>query len=104
MISLQVTVQRRVLDVLAQQIMLGGLASSTSVELCQARLGLETRTRFCKHQVILVDWETIQVLGSVCRPPFLTPVCNQLLPRPAASAPSPTTESAAIDGLSRLFD
>ena len=44
--DLQATVQRRALDVLAQQIMLGELASTASTEL--DRLGLEA----CKHRVI----------------------------------------------------
>ena len=48
--DLQATVQRRVLDVLAEQIMLGGLASSTSMEIC--RLASRHCTKFYKHQVI----------------------------------------------------
>jgi hypothetical protein len=44
--GLQATVQRRVLDVLAQQIMLGGLALSS------AAWALRRCTRFCRHQVI----------------------------------------------------
>ena len=67
--DLQATVQRRVLDVLAEQIMLGGLASSTSMELC--RLGLESLHQILQASghTLLAGWETIlEVLGSVCRP------------------------------------
>ena len=52
----QATVQRRVLDFLAQQIILDRLASRASMEL--RRL-----------VTLLVGWETIfEVLGSVCQP------------------------------------
>jgi hypothetical protein len=67
--ELQAAVQRRVLDVLAQQIMLGGAASSTNMEL--RRLGLETLHQILQASghTLLVGWETIfEVLGSVCRP------------------------------------
>lgn len=67
--DLQATVQRRVLDVLAQQIMLGGIASSAGMEL--RRLGLETLHQILQASghTLLVGWETIfEVLGSVCRP------------------------------------
>jgi hypothetical protein len=54
--DLQATVQRRVLDFLAQQIILDRLALSASMEL--RRL-----------VTLLVGWETIfEVLGSVCQP------------------------------------
>jgi hypothetical protein len=52
--DLQATVQRHVLDVLAQQIMLGGLASSASMEL--RRLGLETL-----HQILQASGHTLLV-------------------------------------------
>jgi hypothetical protein len=67
--DLQAAVQRRVLDVLAQQVMLDGTASSTSMEL--RRLGLETLHQILQASghTLLVGWETIfEVLGSVCRP------------------------------------
>ena len=67
--DLQATVQRRVLDVLAEQIMLGGLALSTSMELC--RLGLESLHQILQASghTLLTSWETIlEVLGSICRP------------------------------------
>ena len=71
--DLQAAVQRRVLDVLAQQIVLDssppGAASSTSMEL--RRIGLETLHHILQASghTLLVGWETIfQVLGSVCRP------------------------------------
>ena len=67
--ELQAAMQRRVLDVLAQQIMLGGAASSTNMEL--RRLGLETLHQILQASghTLLVGWETIfEVLGSVCRP------------------------------------
>ena len=71
--DLQAAVQRRVLDVLSQQIVLDssppGAASSTSMEL--RRLGLETLHQILQASghTLLVGWETIfEVLGSVCRP------------------------------------
>ncbi len=71
--DLQADVQRRVLDVLAQQIVLDssppGSASSTSMEL--RRMGLETLHQILQASghTLLVGWETIfEVLGSVCRP------------------------------------
>ena len=71
--DLQAAVQRRVLDVLAQQIVLDsappGATSSTSMEL--RRLGLETLHQILQASghTLLVGWETIfEVLGSVCRP------------------------------------
>jgi hypothetical protein len=71
--NLQAAVQRRVLDVLAQQIVLDssppGAASSTSMEL--RRMGLETLHQILQASghTLLIGWETIfEVLGSVCRP------------------------------------
>ncbi|KAH9049815.1 hypothetical protein EDB83DRAFT_2543167 [Lactarius deliciosus] len=68
--DLQAAVQRRVLDVLAQQIVLDSSAgSSTSMEL--RRMGLETLHQILQASghTLLVGWETIfEVLGSVCRP------------------------------------
>jgi len=67
--DLQAAVQRRVLDVLAQQIMLTGTATSTNMDL--RRLGLETLHQILQASghTLLVGWETIfEVLGSVCRP------------------------------------
>ena len=67
--DLHAAVQRHVLDVLAQQIMLSGTASSTNVEL--RRVGLETLHQILQASghTLLVGWETIfEVLGSVCRP------------------------------------
>jgi hypothetical protein len=53
------TVQHRVLDVLAQQIMLYGLASRVSMELRRRLVqALRRCTRFCKHQhqvTLIVD-------------------------------------------------
>lgn len=71
--ELQATVQRRMLDVLAQQIMLdtsnGAGSSSTSVEL--RRLGLETLHKILQASghTLVVGWETIfEILSSVCKP------------------------------------
>ncbi|KAH8990427.1 hypothetical protein EDB86DRAFT_3244911 [Lactarius hatsudake] len=68
--DLQAAVQRRVIDVLAQQIVLDSSAgSSTSMEL--RRMGLETLHQILQASghTLLVGWETIfEVLGSVCRP------------------------------------
>ncbi|KAI0300723.1 hypothetical protein B0F90DRAFT_1722805 [Multifurca ochricompacta] len=85
--DLQAAVQRRVLDVLAQQIMLDttppGTSSSTSMEL--RRMGLETLHQILQASghTLLVGWETIfEVLGSVCRPAAVDPTS---LPAPFLS-------------------
>ena len=83
--DLQATVQRRVLDVLAQQIMLGGIASSASMDL--RRLGLETLHQILQASghTLLVGWETIfEVLGSVCRPAPSDPASQSDPPSPGA--------------------
>lgn len=73
--DLQTQVQRRVLDVLAQQIILDGsasaLGSSTGAEL--RRMGLETLHQILQSSghTLVVGWETIfEMLGSVCKPPL----------------------------------
>lgn len=68
--ELQPKVQRRVLDVLSQQV-IGetGAVSNTSVEL--RRMGLETLHQILQASghTLVVGWETIfEMLGSVCRP------------------------------------
>lgn len=74
--ELQAQVQRRVLDVLSQQVMpdysLPATNSSTSVEL--RRMGLETLHQIVEASghTLVVGWETIfAMLGSVCKPPPL---------------------------------
>ncbi|EGO23125.1 hypothetical protein SERLADRAFT_439867 [Serpula lacrymans var. lacrymans S7.9] len=70
--DLQATVQRRVLDVLAQQVIPPENVPSTSTSVELRRMGLETL-----HQILqasghtfVVGWETIfEMLGSVCKPP-----------------------------------
>jgi hypothetical protein len=76
--DLQAAVQRRVLDVLAQQIVLDssppGAASSAGMDL--RRMGLETLHQILQASghTLLVGWETIfEVLGSVCRPAVTDP-------------------------------
>ncbi|KAJ6525079.1 hypothetical protein DFH09DRAFT_1250788 [Mycena vulgaris] len=72
--SLQAEVQKRVLDVLAQQVVpdysvVGG-STTTSVEL--RRMGLETLHQILEASghTLVVGWETIfQILASVCKPP-----------------------------------
>ncbi|KAJ7123851.1 hypothetical protein C8R43DRAFT_1098976 [Mycena crocata] len=72
--DLQAEVQKRVLDVLAQQIVpdysaVGG-STTTSVEL--RRMGLETLHQILEASghTLVVGWETIfEMLASVCRPP-----------------------------------
>ncbi|KAH9018228.1 hypothetical protein EDB83DRAFT_2528502 [Lactarius deliciosus] len=84
--DLQAAVQRRVLDVLAQQIVLDSSAgSSTSMEL--RRMGLETLHQILQASghTLLVGWETIfEVLGSVCRPA----VADIAMRREAAQEPA----------------
>lgn len=72
--DLQAKVQRRVLDVLAQQIIpesfIGTIGNSTGAEL--RRMGLETLHQILEASghTLVVGWETIfEMLGSVCRPP-----------------------------------
>jgi len=86
--ELQATVQRRVLDVLAQQIMLGGLASGASMEL--RRLGLEMLHQILQASghTLLVGWETIfEVLGSVCRPSLSDPASQSAPSSPGRGRP-----------------
>ncbi len=68
--ELQPKVQRRVLDVLSQQVIgESGAVSNTSVEL--RRMGLETLHTILQASghTLVVGWETIfEMLGSVCRP------------------------------------
>lgn len=68
--ELQPRVQRRVLDVLSQQVIVeSGIVSNTSVEL--RRMGLETLHQILQASghTLVVGWETIfEMLGSVCRP------------------------------------
>jgi len=74
--DLQATVQRRVLYVLAQQIMLGGLASSSNA------LGFETLHQILQASghTLLVDREAIvEVFGGVC-PPALSDPASQSAP------------------------
>jgi hypothetical protein len=71
--DLQATMQCRVLDCLARQIMLGGLASSASIEL--RRLGLERLHQISQASghTLLVGWEMIFMLSCVCRPALSDP-------------------------------
>ena len=71
--DLQAKVQRRVLDVLAQQVIpdsfIGTIGNSTGAEL--RRMGLETLHQILEASghTLVVGWETIfEMLGSVCRP------------------------------------
>ncbi|TCD65014.1 hypothetical protein EIP91_003335 [Steccherinum ochraceum] len=69
--DLQPKVQRRVLDVLSQQIILGSgtVGSSTNTEL--RKMGLETLHQILQASghTLVVGWETIfEMLGSVCKP------------------------------------
>lgn len=69
--DLQPKVQRRVLDVLAQQVITndGALGNSTTVEV--KRMGLETLHQILQASghTLVVGWETIfEILGSVCKP------------------------------------
>ncbi|KAI9435094.1 hypothetical protein H4582DRAFT_1817945 [Lactarius indigo] len=87
--DLQAAVQRRVLDVLAQQIVIdSSAASSTSMEL--RRMGLETLHQILQASghTLLVGWETIfEVLGSVCRPAIVD--TTQLSPGAPRGRPPP---------------
>jgi hypothetical protein len=72
--DLQAKVQRRVLDVLAQQVIpdsfIGTIGNSTGAEL--RRMGLDTLHQILQASghTLVVGWETIfEMLGSVCRPP-----------------------------------
>ncbi|KAJ7641694.1 hypothetical protein FB45DRAFT_900796 [Roridomyces roridus] len=69
--ELQAQVQRRVLDVLAQQVVPdSGGSTTTSVEL--RRMGLETLHQILQASghTLIIGWETIfEMLASVCKPP-----------------------------------
>ncbi|KAJ7449990.1 hypothetical protein B0H11DRAFT_323334 [Mycena galericulata] len=72
--DLQAEVQKRVLDVLAQQVVpdysVSGGSTTTSVEL--RRMGLETLHQILEASghTLVVGWETIfEMLASVCKPP-----------------------------------
>lgn len=68
--ELQPKVQRRVLDVLAQQVIPdSAVSNSTTVEI--RRMGLETLHQILQSSghTLVVGWETIfEMLGSVCKP------------------------------------
>lgn len=87
--DLQPKVQRRVLDVLAQQVVTegGGLGNSTTVEV--RRMGLETLHQILQASghTLVVGWETIfEMLGSVCKPAVTTPPITEV----DSNAPSPS--------------
>ncbi|KAH8105097.1 hypothetical protein BXZ70DRAFT_887449 [Cristinia sonorae] len=90
--DLQPKIQRRVLDVLSQQVILGGSSTGTSgtnVEL--RKMGLETLHQILQASghTLVVGWETIfEMLGSVCKP------ANVLLGETVASPISPSNSSA----------
>ncbi|KAI0824392.1 hypothetical protein BC628DRAFT_1379334 [Trametes gibbosa] len=79
--ELQPKVQRRVLDVLAQQVIPdSSISSTTTVEI--RRMGLETLHQILQSSghTLVVGWETIfEMLGSVCK-----------------SAPTPSTASTPV--------
>ncbi|KAK7039339.1 protein MON2 [Favolaschia claudopus] len=86
--DLQAQVQKRVLDVLAQQIIpdasAGGASSSTSTSVELRRMGLETLHQILEASghTLVVGWETIfEMLASVCKP---------LPPAPSTSLDSPS--------------
>ncbi|KAI0668157.1 hypothetical protein C8Q78DRAFT_980256 [Trametes maxima] len=83
--ELQPKVQRRVLDVLAQQVIPdSAVSSSTTVEI--RRMGLETLHQILQSSghTLVVGWETIfEMLGSVCKPASTSPA--SLAPTPSSS-------------------
>ena len=103
--DLQAAVQPRVLDVLAQQILLSGTASSTNMEL--GRLGLQTVHHILQASghTVLVGWETtFKVLGSVCRPTPSNPASYLVLPESSTSRrPPPPLKYLQEKGYSALI-
>ena len=92
--DLQPKVQRRVLDVLAQQVITEGgtLGNSTTVEV--RRMGLETLHQILQASghTLVVGWETIfEMLGSVCKPAAATPPAAETdsTSSPASRRPPP---------------
>ncbi|KAF8874390.1 hypothetical protein CPB84DRAFT_1817905 [Gymnopilus junonius] len=91
--DMQAQVQRRVVDVLAQQVipdpsipLQQQTSTSTAVEL--RRMGLETLHQILQAagHTLVVGWETIfQMLGSVCRPAAPTPTGGAGPPQPMRS-------------------
>ncbi|KAH9933694.1 hypothetical protein B0H21DRAFT_699431 [Amylocystis lapponica] len=75
--ELQPKVQRRVLDVLAQQVIPESAAPTTSTSVELRRMGLETLHQILQASghTLVVGWETIfEMLGSVCKPAVSSPV------------------------------
>lgn len=69
--DLQPKVQRRVLDVLAQQIVPDGQSNTNTTSIELRRMGLETLHQILQASghTLVVGWETIfEMLSSVCRP------------------------------------
>lgn len=86
--DLQPVVQRRVLDVLAQQVVpepAGAVITTTSIEL--RRMGLETLHQILQSSghTLVVGWETIfEMLSSVCKPaPSSTAASSAPTPSPS---------------------
>ncbi|KAI0773083.1 hypothetical protein BD413DRAFT_603507 [Trametes elegans] len=91
--ELQPIVQRRVLDVLAQQVIPdSAVSSSTTVEI--RRMGLETLHQILQSSghTLVVGWETIfEMLGSVCKS----------APVPSSAAQTPTSSPSLQQELGR---
>jgi len=70
--DLQAKVQKRVLDVLAQQIVPDNSSATTTTSMELRRMGLETLHQILQASghTLVVGWESIfEMLGSVCKPP-----------------------------------
>lgn len=99
--ELQAPVQKRVLDVLSQQVMpdysTPASHSSTSVEL--RKMGLETLHQILQSSghTLVVGWETIfAMLGSVCKPPPITRSSSIDSVTALSVASSPTVRSKPL--------
>ena len=94
--DLRAEVQRRVLDVLAQQIIPESLSSfiSSSADAELRRMGLETLHQILQASghTLVIGWETIfEMLGSVCKPPSpLKSPSETTLNSPPSHRPKPS--------------
>ncbi|THH26880.1 hypothetical protein EUX98_g7308 [Antrodiella citrinella] len=91
----QPKIQRRVLDVLSQQIILGSGTANSSTNTELRKMGLETLHQILQASghTLVVGWETIfEMLGSVCKPANVTPVLGDTI------IASPISPSAAGRG------
>ncbi|KAF9810712.1 hypothetical protein IEO21_06846 [Rhodonia placenta] len=88
--ELQPKVQKRVLDVLSQQVILEGVHNTTSIEV--RRMGFETLHQILQASghTLVVGWETIfEMLSSVCRPMMSSSMSLSDIPEASPATETP---------------